>query len=347
MNYFAPFLVKWIKKFSTSPNFILILAHKTSLLPQKGLYLWNMSRPIHWPDLVRCLHTRHCAGQFSPNLRVVLSSVFTIELQTKVRRRFHKHYYLEGVFWMKAAITAYDKCDSASRHFQPGEGPSKGLLRDCEILAKVRLKLYWTQTWTAPAPVAADLAAAATLPELQQHCCCRQLFTNTTTTTIFLAVLSFQHQQQPHFTLGTCDYFPAAIATTQAVNKAAVSAGNIQCAARRQKYFTSKKWFARDAIWMMTVYYCAANCTHNCCRTLCRMQHGPISPRDIAFLLCKLRNCGAGQSAGPGDDDVGKFASCRIFAAASCLRSINLQCEHRQHSSSSPAAAGGGNENKP
>ena len=196
------------------------------------------------------------------------------------------------------------------------KAPSKGLLRDCEILAKVRLKLYWTQTWTAPAPVAADLAAAATLPELQQHCCCRQLFTSTTTTTIFLAVLSFQHQQQPHFTLGTCDYFPAAIATTLAFIKAAVSAGNIQCAARRQKYFTSKKWFARDAIWMMTVYYCAANCTHNCCRTLCRMQHGPISPRDIAFLLCKLRNCFAGQSAVPGDDDVGKFASCRIFAAA-------------------------------
>ena len=176
---------------------------------------------------------------------------------------------------------------------------SRGHPRDCEILAKVRLKLCWTQTWTAPAPVAADLAAAATLPELQQHCCCRQLFTNTTTTTIFLAVLSFQHQQRPHFTLGTCDYFPAATATTLAFIKAAVSAGNIQCAARRQKYFTSKKWFARDAIWMMTVYYCAANCTHNCCRTLCRMQHGPISPRDIAFLLCKLRNCGAGQSAVP------------------------------------------------
>ena len=23
------------------------------------------------------------------------------------------------------------KCESASRHFQPGEGPSRGLLRDC------------------------------------------------------------------------------------------------------------------------------------------------------------------------------------------------------------------------
>ena len=27
------------------------------------------------------------------------------------------------------------KCESASRHFQPGEGPSSGLLCDCENIA--------------------------------------------------------------------------------------------------------------------------------------------------------------------------------------------------------------------
>ena len=35
-------------------------------------------------------------------------------------------------------------CESASKHIQPGEGPNRGLLCDCEIFAKVRLKLYWT-----------------------------------------------------------------------------------------------------------------------------------------------------------------------------------------------------------
>ena len=37
------------------------------------------------------------------------------------------------------------KCESGSSHFQSGEGPSRGLLRDCETLnfAKVRVQL-WT-----------------------------------------------------------------------------------------------------------------------------------------------------------------------------------------------------------
>ena len=33
-------------------------------------------------------------------------------------------------------------CESATRHFQPREGPSRGLLRDCEIFANLCLKLY-------------------------------------------------------------------------------------------------------------------------------------------------------------------------------------------------------------
>ena len=31
------------------------------------------------------------------------------------------------------------KCESASRRFQPGEGPSRGLLRDCEIFGNIRI----------------------------------------------------------------------------------------------------------------------------------------------------------------------------------------------------------------
>ena len=34
------------------------------------------------------------------------------------------------------------RCKSASRRFQPGEGPSRGLLCDCEIFANYHLKLY-------------------------------------------------------------------------------------------------------------------------------------------------------------------------------------------------------------
>ena len=33
---------------------------------------------------------------------------------------------------------------NCSRRFHPGEGPIRGLLCDCEIFAKVSLKLYWT-----------------------------------------------------------------------------------------------------------------------------------------------------------------------------------------------------------
>ena len=32
-------------------------------------------------------------------------------------------------------LTQILKCESASRRFQPGEGPSRGLLRDCENFA--------------------------------------------------------------------------------------------------------------------------------------------------------------------------------------------------------------------
>ena len=36
------------------------------------------------------------------------------------------------------------KCESASRCFQSGEGPSRGLLDDCEILAKLCLTFVWS-----------------------------------------------------------------------------------------------------------------------------------------------------------------------------------------------------------
>ena len=40
-----------------------------------------------------------------------------------------RHNYQKG----KVAIRHYAiQCESASRHFQPGEGPSRGLLRDYE-----------------------------------------------------------------------------------------------------------------------------------------------------------------------------------------------------------------------
>ena len=35
------------------------------------------------------------------------------------------------------------KCESTSRHFQPGEGPSRGLLRDCETSRNLREALVY------------------------------------------------------------------------------------------------------------------------------------------------------------------------------------------------------------
>ena len=49
----------------------------------------------------------------------------TLELQTKVRENF--------------IITEKGPMNEAFRHFQPGEGPNRDLLCDCEIFANLRL----------------------------------------------------------------------------------------------------------------------------------------------------------------------------------------------------------------
>ena len=58
------------------------------------------------------------------------------------------------------------KCESASRCFQSGEGPSRGLLRDCEIFANLRLKLYKVGRGSARGhlPGQAEAAGAGLLP---------------------------------------------------------------------------------------------------------------------------------------------------------------------------------------
>ena len=54
--------------------------------------------------------------------------LYLLELETMVCKEFTRVMIL---------------CLAASRHFQSGEGPSRGLLRDCEtsIFANVRLEL--------------------------------------------------------------------------------------------------------------------------------------------------------------------------------------------------------------
>ena len=42
------------------------------------------------------------------------------------------------------------QCESASRHFQPEEGPSGGLLHDCEIFANLRLTIVSSSSHQAP-----------------------------------------------------------------------------------------------------------------------------------------------------------------------------------------------------
>ena len=55
--------------------------------------------------------------------------LYLLELETMVCKEFNRVMIL--------------LCLAATRHFQSGEGPSRGLLRDCEtsIFANVRLEL--------------------------------------------------------------------------------------------------------------------------------------------------------------------------------------------------------------
>ena len=55
------------------------------------------------------------------------------------------------------------KCESASRRFQPGEGPSRGLLRDCET------NVSFNSTDPGPADERRDLQAAELLAPRQQQ----------------------------------------------------------------------------------------------------------------------------------------------------------------------------------
>ena len=48
------------------------------------------------------------------------------------------HVYLP---WVNVCLSQLLKYESASWHFPPGEGPSRGLIRDCEIFACLRITL--------------------------------------------------------------------------------------------------------------------------------------------------------------------------------------------------------------
>ena len=66
-----------------------------------------------------------------------MSAHWTLELQTKVKRRFanisqSQRRPLLGLV--------------GSRCFKQGEGPSRGLFRDCEIFANLRITLVWSST---------------------------------------------------------------------------------------------------------------------------------------------------------------------------------------------------------
>ena len=52
------------------------------------------------------------------------------------------HVYLP---WVNTCLACL-KCEIASRNFLPREGPSRGLLRDCEIFANLCLKLYFSDS---------------------------------------------------------------------------------------------------------------------------------------------------------------------------------------------------------
>ena len=56
-----------------------------------------------------------------------------------------KDYIWQAALRIYANQPAHLKCESSNGHFQPGEGPSRGLLHDCEtsIFSKVRLRHYW------------------------------------------------------------------------------------------------------------------------------------------------------------------------------------------------------------
>ena len=79
--------------------------------------------------------------------------------------------------WVNACLVVFQeclKCESASRHFQPGEGPNRGLLYKCEIFVILRLKLYsiYLPADELGCVPLAELHGAAARPELEvsAHC---------------------------------------------------------------------------------------------------------------------------------------------------------------------------------
>ena len=55
------------------------------------------------------------------------------------RRNYHKGRAAIRHNANQPARPLWLKCESATRRFQPGPGPSRGLLRDCRIFANLRL----------------------------------------------------------------------------------------------------------------------------------------------------------------------------------------------------------------
>ena len=59
------------------------------------------------------------------------------------------------------SVIIMSSCESASRSCQPGEGPRRGLLRDCEIFANISLTFVWSSIPPLLTPCLATSEAAA------------------------------------------------------------------------------------------------------------------------------------------------------------------------------------------
>ena len=110
--------------------------------------------------VMRILYTKYNKSFYS---MWVVQSVAPKQTKTPQRNILHRCFKLNLIFI----------CERASSHFQPGEGPRKDLLRDCEIFAKVRFHLCWADRWRDggrnPGHISTSSNVRSLLPDFYTH----------------------------------------------------------------------------------------------------------------------------------------------------------------------------------
>ena len=91
-------------------------------------------------NFVRNYHEERAAVRHFVSLKSILAFVSASQFH------IYSPWVNAHLAWCLNSASVCLICESASRRFQPGEGPCRGLLRDCEILGNLRITLVPSST---------------------------------------------------------------------------------------------------------------------------------------------------------------------------------------------------------